>query len=76
MIYLYNIYNRSQYWSPPFNNFLKGLKILFKEKNILCDYLLYSINTPVKNDIIIAISGTINIICYIYLFLMKIYIIK
>lgn len=39
MIYLYNIYDTNNYSPLPFNNFLKGLNMVFKEKNILCDYL-------------------------------------
>ena len=57
MIYIYNNYDTNKYWSPPFNNFLEGLNILFKEKNIFCNYL--NNNIPVKNDIIIAISATL-----------------
>lgn len=57
MIYLYNIYDMTKYWAPPFNNLLYGLSIFFKEKNILCDYL--NNNVPVKNDIVIVISGVI-----------------
>ncbi len=58
MIYLYNKYDFHKYWAPPFNNLLDGLKIYFNKKKILCEYVNNKI--PSENDLIIAISSTIN----------------
>ena len=58
MIYLYNKYDINKYWAPPFNNVLHGLKIYFNNSRLACDYINDKI--PSKNDLLIAISATIN----------------
>ena len=58
MIYLYNKYDINKYWAPPFNNVLHGLKIYFYNSRLACDYINDKI--PSKNDLLIAISATIN----------------
>ena len=52
MIYLYNKYDTSKYWAPPFNNLLHGLSLYFKEKNISNEITKYQIKVTVNVKLI------------------------
>ena len=58
MFYLFNGYEKDKYWAEPFNNLLKCLFLIFKKKNINCNFTEGGqIN---DDDIIIIISGVID----------------